>query len=393
MKQRLRKITEAIAVLAMLCSSTAAIADDACTIIAQQGLFDTQVEKTSTQSFASFRQDYCNWYDSYHQRHLNDNADVKIAIVDLPVGLSNSLTIGEADALHSGLCSSTTSSNFDQGSYEKVSRFINPTVMTAFNDCIAATRAGLSIIPKINDDETMADISISYHAPDSAKPYTTVTSIDVKGWDCSKPKVRGVIDITDFIGKEDKLTNNQVGMFCVRDVKSTPFEKNGAKLVADEASISIRTYAGGYTRFFRPKFYRDPIADTAKVMASYPKGTILPFAGHLADIPVGWHICDGTAGTIKLIDHFPFGAETDAQVDNALRGQTEGSASEAITASLSYAPNINVTQGDKGPALIGTDARVVISQSPPPPYNNIPPAVRVFFIQKITEANAISPNQ
>ena len=31
-----------------------------------------------------------------------------------------------------------------------------------------------------------------------------------------------------------------------------------------------------------------------------PRGTILPYAGKIADIPTGWYVCDGDNGTPKL---------------------------------------------------------------------------------------------
>lgn len=36
-------------------------------------------------------------------------------------------------------------------------------------------------------------------------------------------------------------------------------------------------------------------------------GTILPYVGSLADIPDGWHLCDGTNGTPNLKDKFIMG--------------------------------------------------------------------------------------
>jgi len=34
-----------------------------------------------------------------------------------------------------------------------------------------------------------------------------------------------------------------------------------------------------------------------------PIGTILPYIGDLADIPKGWHLCDGSDGTPNLLDN------------------------------------------------------------------------------------------
>lgn len=41
---------------------------------------------------------------------------------------------------------------------------------------------------------------------------------------------------------------------------------------------------------------------------SLPIGTILPYVGSLANVPSGWHLCDGTNGTPDLRDRFLTGA-------------------------------------------------------------------------------------
>lgn len=48
---------------------------------------------------------------------------------------------------------------------------------------------------------------------------------------------------------------------------------------------------------------------------SLPIGSILAYAGLLADIPTGWAICDGTNGTPDLTDSFVMGG-SHAQIGN-----------------------------------------------------------------------------
>lgn len=43
-------------------------------------------------------------------------------------------------------------------------------------------------------------------------------------------------------------------------------------------------------------------------MKPIKKGMIILWSGAEADIPAGWHICDGTGGTINLQDKFIVGA-------------------------------------------------------------------------------------
>jgi len=39
-----------------------------------------------------------------------------------------------------------------------------------------------------------------------------------------------------------------------------------------------------------------------------PKGIIILWSGAIVDIPAGWHLCDGTAGTPELRDRFVIAA-------------------------------------------------------------------------------------
>lgn len=44
------------------------------------------------------------------------------------------------------------------------------------------------------------------------------------------------------------------------------------------------------------------------IAAALPPGIIAKWAGSVASIPAGWHLCDGTAGTVNLRDKFVLGA-------------------------------------------------------------------------------------
>jgi hypothetical protein len=54
------------------------------------------------------------------------------------------------------------------------------------------------------------------------------------------------------------------------------------------------------------------IAAGAYLGRTVPVGGIIKWSGSVANIPVGWHLCDGTAGTPDLRDKFVIGASSDA---------------------------------------------------------------------------------
>jgi hypothetical protein len=362
----------------------AASADDACTIIAKQGLYDTHVTKSSTQTFSEFKSNFCNWYGSYRESHSGGSGSATIPIADIPLGLSASLSYGEADSMYQGLCSAKSGTDSSQVVWSDVTQYVNPTAAAAFTECVKALHGGLVIDPHLNDEETIFTISVAYNPPTGADP-TTVERVDVAGWSCDKPANNG-IDLRDYINKQKKFGNQAVGLFCRRNVKAVPYAYDGLQVTADPATISIQTFAGNYTQFFRPKIYREPLADTAKVMASYPKGTILPYAGHLENIPAGWHICDGHDGTVNLVDYVPYGASTNAQVDAAAQDKHEGNRTHQHSVPDTQPPfkgfNGNVKQeGGQPLTAMGTDTQHHIGNTSS--ADNLPAVTRIFFIEKI----------
>jgi len=368
-----------VAAFCLLGASTAH-AQDACTALLQHGIYDSHVSQTSTQSFQAFRSNFCSWYSSYRESHTAAAANVMIPIADIPIGIQGNMTYGDADKIQQGLCSAVASSDSSQGFCMDVSNPIDPNGAAAFRDCVRALRGGLDIQARVNDDETMAAISIAYLAPYGAGP-GTLKSLSYPGWDCPKPP-EGT-DMREIVSKSNELTNSQVTLVCSRQVKDAPFVKGGLQLVADNAQLTIATSVGNYTQFFRPKIYRDPLADTAKVLASYPKGTILPFAGPLATIPAGWHMCDGHEGTVLLVDRAPFGAENDAQLGKATEGSmTHSHSFSGRTARPDGVDNPNITQNGGPLNVKGVDHTHAFSGNTGD-ASSLPPITRVYFIQKV----------
>lgn len=367
---------------AFLClfAASAVRAQDACTALLQHGIYDSHVSQTSTQSFEAFRSNFCSWYSSYRESHTTAGANVSIPIADIPVGFQGNMTYGDADKIQQGLCSSAANSDSSQGFWMDVSNTIDPNGAAAFRDCVRALRGGLDIQARVNDDETRAAISIAYLAPYGAGP-GTLKSLSYPGWDCPNPP-QGT-DMRSIVSKSGQLTNSQVTLVCSRQVKDVPFTKGGLQLVADSAQLTIATSVGNYTQFFRPKVYQDPLADTAKVLASYPKGTILSFAGSVANIPSGWHLCDGHQGTVNLVDRAPFGAENDGQLGQATEGNmTHSHGFSGRTAPPDGVDNPNITQNGGPLNVKGVDHTHRFSGTTDP-QSSLPPITRVYFIQKI----------
>ena len=87
-----------------------------------------------------------------------------------------------------------------------------------------------------------------------------------------------------------------------------------------------------------------------------PTGLIVLWYGSAASIPAGWHICDGTGGTINLQDRYTVGAGTGSSYSV---GDTGGVATFTVTGTLSVTAHSLTTAemaahthtfGDKCPA-------------------------------------------
>jgi hypothetical protein len=371
----------ASALLLLTMSSISFAQQDACVALIQHGIYASHVTQTSAQSYQEFRSNFCSWYSQYRESHSGGSADIKIPIVDIPIGISGSMTYSEADAMRSAICSAVASQAANSQTFLDASRYIDPNGAAAFASCVTAQSGGLKIQTNINDDETSAVIGIAYQAPFGAGP-ATVQRVDTLGWTCPKPG-NGGTDLTDIVARRNALTNNQFSIVCHRDILAAPVTEGGIQIVAHAATINIGTTAGSFIQQFRPKIFKDPLADTAKVLASYPKGTILPFAGRLDSIPQGWHLCDGHDGTVNLLNRAPFGATQDSEI-----GKTDGSLTHhhsfsGRTQRPDGVDNVHVHQQGNDPLTVkGVDHTHAFSGTTAD-ESNLPPITRIYFIQKI----------
>lgn len=54
--------------------------------------------------------------------------------------------------------------------------------------------------------------------------------------------------------------------------------------------------------------------ELADTRGAIPVGGIVMWAGAFADVPQGWHLCDGTEGTVDLTDRFVLGTNTEGEL-------------------------------------------------------------------------------
>lgn len=126
---------------------------------------------------------------------------------------------------------------------------------------------------------------------------------------------------------------------------------------------------------------------------SLPIGSVIMWAGTLETIPTGWHLCDGTEGTIDLRGMFALGAGGTYNL-----GDSGGS--EEVTLTVTQMPrhfhNTEIPIVEKatgstyyGMSLSGKTSSIGLQNllssyvGSSQPHPNMPPYKALYYIQKI----------
>lgn len=120
-----------------------------------------------------------------------------------------------------------------------------------------------------------------------------------------------------------------------------------------------------------------------------PIGCAMLWTGGIDNIPEGWHICDGTNGTIDLRDRFVLGGGGTHTV-----GETGGS--ETVTLTVEQMPShAHGIPYNREPAGTGSTYTDCLYKSVTPltiesrktggsqPHNNMPPYIVLPWIQRV----------
>lgn len=124
-------------------------------------------------------------------------------------------------------------------------------------------------------------------------------------------------------------------------------------------------------------------------LVNAPIGSIVAWSGTAEDVPEGWHVCDGEAGTLDLRDKFMLGAGDGHPV-----GETGGEETHILTSaempvhrhSFSAMSNsVAFSTGHVARGTGGTEATLYGNNAGGNlPHNNMPPYYALLFIQKIS---------
>ena len=112
------------------------------------------------------------------------------------------------------------------------------------------------------------------------------------------------------------------------------------------------------------------------------KGMIVIWSGAIVDIPTGWHLCDGTEGTIDLRDKFVVGAGTTynpADTGGAATHTHDFTGDGHSHTLTEWTPPANIARGTDF-TLYAEDTNVTGTTDS---ESSLPPYYALAFIQKI----------
>jgi len=128
-------------------------------------------------------------------------------------------------------------------------------------------------------------------------------------------------------------TNLFLGITVGTDDEMTPRMQLGSvpyaiqALTVPDGSVTVAKLSDGAVETSK---LADGAITAAKLAADIPmgvpRGTIVMWAGALADIPAGWALCDGTNGTPNLLDRFILGVDAGQNP-----GETGGANTKTLT--------------------------------------------------------------
>lgn len=170
------------------------------------------------------------------------------------------------------------------------------------------------------------------------------------------------------------------------------------------SSFIIQKETGEVNQYYEIKLMDEPKKLTGGSSSNdgLPSGSIIIWSGDSANIPDGWHVCDGTDGTPDLTDKFVLGAGTEHGV-----GDTGGEEAHTLTvneipahshqqraamdATHTAVTGVGDTAGSRKINSIKTDVVEVDTYSPlttisvggGQSHNNMPPYYALCYIMKV----------
>jgi len=264
--------------------------DNTCSVLLQQGIYDTYKQKSGAVNSSQFHTYLCDAYSRYKQDQQAGSVQATYGVF----GGGGSYSASQLDVIGKAMCTATDSSAFSQNDLSIASSTINPQAVLAFSDCMKQFAYGMRTQTVIRpSDSGHIDLSINYVATPGAPNTTDLKFVKVSpenSWNCSGT-------LWDKRNGGIALDNSVYALSCERVFNTTTVD--GRQYKALGSTITVSTGNATITRNFDP----EPAAPPPPP-GTFPVGSIIPFWGKKADADqqksLGWWPCDGTTITDQL---------------------------------------------------------------------------------------------
>jgi len=338
-----------------------------CESLLAQGVFDTFQQSASNSSSYSLHQALCmgTIQQSAGGGNSGGGASIVIPGTTIPLGLNFSDAQNFQNTYKSTFCQNNNVSSIDDNQLGVFQMVADPSIISGYKACVDERKKGFQSDYTVTPDRKVVTFQVSFIAPVEHAPNPKVLQVSIlpkDGATCTG------------IGVGALLNANQSTLICSRNnVNAT--------------TITISTTAGNIQAYLEA-IPRPPTL-TATIMKAFPKGMILSWTD-LANIPNGWHLADGTNGTVNLVGRVPMGVDDKHPEGEADEGSTSHSHTFKNGQTTDQAPdpgrgwrldpNFGGGQGSAQPA----GGKFGLSGVTTDTFSTLPPVTRVYFIEKIT---------
>ncbi len=276
--------------LSLLSGVTPSWAQNQCTALIQNGLYNTYRTTTGSSSLTVAQSNFCTAYQSYKQNHVAAGLSGSYGILS---GNANA-SIEQIEAVGSALCTASFSQASASANLEKYATIVDPNITAAFTKCVEASNHGLiyNLQPFANNPNVLT-ISASYigQGHTQAQHVDSITINQETPLDSlQKVTCDGKLFAEGTKSGGVDLDPNTLSMTCTRSRVSgdaSSFAYMGKQVYFGPVRIAVDTNLGSIAADM-PEI---PVSKPPSPEVLVPIKTIVAFGG--TSEPDGWKICDG----------------------------------------------------------------------------------------------------
>ena len=265
-----------------------------CERLLVDGVFDTFNRSTTNESFDSWHQWWCNGSVEETKDANSSSGALNVVIKKIPLGISFQTARDFQRSYQQTFCGQVDFKSVHLDKEAVMSRVASRDLIEAYVACKKVEDRGISAEFISGDRNTSFVLNMRYNKPFEGGRNPLVTSVIFIP--------RGSVSCEGEIKPNTALSADNKVLACERKTDK-PIQ------------VVVNSQAGSFTRTLPS--VNPPPSDTDRVLKAMPSGTILAWSAK-TQIPTGWRLCDGQAGTPDLRDRYPVGTALASEVGKQL---------------------------------------------------------------------------